>query len=581
MEKVLIIGASGHGKVIAEAIELEDKYEIYGFIDSYKPKGQKIMGYDILGSENIIPALMKKGITKGIISIGDNWIRYKLYKKVLEVAPDFEFITVIHPSAIVSEKTNIGRGTVILASGTVNADAVVGEFCIINTNANFGHDGIMEDFSSLAPGVTTGGTVIIGEFTAISIAVTILQNTTIGAHTVIGAGAVVTKDIRRNVVAYGIPAKKVRERENGDGYLGKSTQKLTFSCYTIDSEKALKKYKKILNSVGNENPFYTLEYIGITGMREHRLSYFVLERNSRPIVVMPFYLRDIKETDGKYKDVVSPYGYGGPLLDIEHVECKDLEYFWREVDAWYKKENIVSEFIRFSLNNNHCRYNGELIPTLTNVKGEIVDEETQWSQFKAKVRNNYRKATQQSLTLKVYSNPISPAIIKDFYDIYISTMQRNNADSLYYHKIDYFIDFIKNNPKNAIIGMVYKDDKPISTELILVNDNTLYSYLGGTLSDYFYTRPNDFLKIEVMNWARKHHYKYYILGGGRSDGDSLYKYKKSFFPNDQDVTYYTGRKIINPEQYMKLVLQKCNMTENMTCETDIKKGFFPLYRLES
>ncbi len=583
MEKILVFGASGHAKVIIEAIELNKKYQIAGLIDSYRPKSYKVFEYEVLGDEYLLPALMKKGITKGIIAIGDNWIRHKMYQKIHELVPDFEFITVIHPSAIISEHSKVGKGTVILASGTVNADAEVGDFCIINTNANFGHDSIMEDFSSLAPGVTTGGTIHVGEFTAISIGVTIIQNLSIGKHCVIGAGAVVTSNISDNKLAYGVPAKVIKERNQGEPYLYKKAKANSFKVAAINDIDDISTFKQVVDALGITNPFYKTELLDTTDMHKNQLCYFVYAKEEQPIIVMPFYVRDIVINNEltAYKDVTSPYGYSGPLFNNQQVEVSDIRDFWTQVDVWYRKKNIISEFIRFSLTDNHVQYTGKIIESLQNVKGNIIaDKEQQWAEFKSKVRNNYRKSIKQGLELKVFESPIDQHIIKDFYDIYIQTMRRHNAHSQYFHYIDYFEKFIKNNPESAVIAMVYKDDMPISTELILLGDTTLYSYLGGTLSDYFFTRPNDFLKIEMMNWARVKGYKHYILGGGRENNDSLYNYKKSFFPNDEDVTYYTGRKIINAKVYESLV-EKTNSDEVVISMDEGANKYFPLYRYNS
>ncbi len=579
MDKILVIGASGHAKVIIEAIELNNEFEVMGYIDTFIPKGKEIFGYQVLGNEEILKDLYNNGITKGIIAIGDNWTRYLMYKKVKELCPSFEFITVIHPTAIISKYAKIGKGTVVLTLGKINTDSIVGDFCILNTNSNLGHDSVMGDFSSLASSVTMGGTTKVGKYSAISLGACVIQNITIGKHTVIGAGSVITQDIDDYNVAYGIPAKIVRKRKKEDKYLKKSTSRFFFEVRKIRDENELKIYKQTLLELKNPNPFYKTELLDTTDMTKNELSYFVLKSNGKAIIVMPFYIRPIlilkKKTE--YCDVTSPYGYSGPLFDIKEVHLQIVDYFWKKVDEWYIENNIISEFVRFSLNDNHVGYTGILNPTLRNVKGVVINEKEQWKGYKPKVRNNYRKALQEGLTIKIFQKPISIDVIKDFYDIHIQTMQRNNASSQYFYYIDYFKNFILENPDSAIIAMVYKESIPISTELILKSENTLFSYLGGTLSYYFFTRPNDFLKIEVINWARENNYKYYILGGGLENGDGLYKYKKSFFSNDEDSIYYTGRKILNQEVYNELVSKKNHNIANSDIEDD-KIKFFPLYR---
>lgn len=220
MEKIIIIGASGHGKVITEIIEKNGQYEIFGFIDSFKKIGTNILGYKIIGDENHIPYLMEKeGIAKGIIAIGDNLKRKKMFKKIKSIRHNFDFISAIHPSASISNYSTIGKGVAVMAGTVINAEAQVGDFSIINTKASLGHDSILEKYSSLSSGVTVGGNVTIGKFTAISIGATIVNNITIGKHTIIGAGAVVTRKIGNFQVAYGIPAKFVQKRNKGDNYL--------------------------------------------------------------------------------------------------------------------------------------------------------------------------------------------------------------------------------------------------------------------------------------------------------------------------------------------------------------------------
>ncbi len=579
MDKVLIIGASDHAKVITEAIELNGNYKIYGVIDTCKSVGVKVLGYSVLGDEHLIPELINKGVTKGIIGIGDNWIRQKMMVKIREIAPDFEFITVIHPKAVVSPYAKIGKGTVVLAMSVVNTEAIVGDFCIINTNAILEHNCVIGDFASIASGGIIGGKVQVGGFSLISLGANVIQSMTIGEHSIVGAGAVVTSSVASYKVSSGVPSRPIKDRKEGERYLTSAVKDISFECRTIKSQEDINLYKKNLESLNNQNPFYILELLDTTDMKGYELRYFVLKTKSAILMLMPFYIRSI-EIDGEktpYYDVTSPYGYGGPLYNKQKCTDKMILHFWEKVDQWYKNNAIVSEFIRFSLNDNHKEYTGECIPSLVNIKGEITDFEKTWVSFKPKVRNNYRKAQQEELSLKLYSGDISRDVIKDFYDIYIQTMQRNNADDHYFHFIDYFITLVQNNPSGILIAMVYKNNIPISTELILLGEGVLYSYLGGTISDYFYTRPNDFLKIEVMKWAQENEFKYYVLGGGRKNGDSLYKYKKSFFPNDEDVVYYTGRKVIDKEVYCALSNQKKNQ-EIMGSTIDVKTDYFPIYR---
>lgn len=220
MKNIVIIGASGHGSVVLDCIEKEGKYNVVGYIDSYKKKGKKHNGLEILGSEFDILFLMEKyGIYGGIVAVGNNWIRKELVDKISHLAPDFQYISAVHPSASVGKGAHIGQGTVIMPGVIVNCNSWVGDFCIINTNASLGHDSRMDNYSSLAPRVCTGGSFVLGKFSAICLGANIIENVTIAEQTIIGAGSLVINDVEAFVVAYGVPVKVVRNRMAGDPYL--------------------------------------------------------------------------------------------------------------------------------------------------------------------------------------------------------------------------------------------------------------------------------------------------------------------------------------------------------------------------
>ncbi|MDO7171351.1 GNAT family N-acetyltransferase [Mariniflexile sp. AS56] len=353
----------------------------------------------------------------------------------------------------------------------------------------------------------------------------------------------------------------------------------------ISNQISFEIYLKSVESFNVTNPFYKIWFSNIHENTQDELSYFSLrDEKGTLLILMPIILRRIPhfEKHQNYFDVSSPYGYSGPLFN-EAMSRGYLILFWELVDAWYKDNHVVSEFIRFSLNNNYHFYSGKLVPTLTNVNGCVVDEVAQWQNFKQKVRNNYRKSAKEGLKVKFLHKGLTKADIKQFYDIYITTMSRIGADKEYRYSLEYFESIIELSGDDFMIALVFKGDVAISTELVLISGTSLFSFLGGTLSEYFKLRPNDFLKIEVLNWARQHGYTQYVLGGGRTDGDSLYQYKKSFFPNDKDLIFYTGRKIINTKIYKKLdnllnssVISECVNPDEKQNKQQI--GFFPVYR---
>lgn len=219
-ESILIFGASEHARCVIDIIEQVNDYQIIGIIDILKDKGSSYQGYKVLGDLNDLPEIIKTyGVNKGVIAIGDNYLRIRKTENIKKYASDFAYVSAIHPSTIIGKKVTIGSGTVIMAGVIVNNDAVIGEHCYLSTKSSLEHDSILGDFSSLSPGVTTGGHTTVGYCTAIGLGANVLNGKTIGDHSVIGSGSLVTKDFGDYVVAYGSPAKVVRSREVGEKYL--------------------------------------------------------------------------------------------------------------------------------------------------------------------------------------------------------------------------------------------------------------------------------------------------------------------------------------------------------------------------
>jgi sugar O-acyltransferase (sialic acid O-acetyltransferase NeuD family) len=220
LDNIVIIGSSGHAKVIIDIVQKEGKYKIAGLLDRYRKIDEQTMGYRVLGKEEDLTELMNVYSLKGtIVAIGDNFIRSKVAARVREICPDLPFVSAIHPNASIATDVSIGEGTVIMAGVSINPCSSVGRFCILNTNSSLDHDGTMEDFASLAPGATTGGNCRIGEYSAISIGAVLIHGVHVGEQSVIGAASLVVKPIGSFVVAYGTPAKAIRNRQPGDKYL--------------------------------------------------------------------------------------------------------------------------------------------------------------------------------------------------------------------------------------------------------------------------------------------------------------------------------------------------------------------------
>lgn len=196
--RLIIIGAGGHGKVIAD-IARKIGYINIAFADDNAVGS--CCDYPIICTSEEIE-MHNDGKTDFVIAVGNNVIRKNIAKQ-----HDVNWVSLIHPSVQIGAGTEVGKGTVVMANAVINSCAKIGEHCIINTSAVVEHDNVIEDYVHLSPKVALGGTVRIGEGTHIGIGATVTNNIDICGDCVIGAGALVVRSIYQSGWYMGVPAK--------------------------------------------------------------------------------------------------------------------------------------------------------------------------------------------------------------------------------------------------------------------------------------------------------------------------------------------------------------------------------------
>ena len=199
-KKVVIIGAGGHGRVVADTIEICGD-SVLGFLDD-NTENNKV---NVIGKVSDAEKYCD-GETYLFVAIGNCEIR----EKIMNSLKDAKWYTAIHPSAVISPSAVIGEGTCVMPNAVVNNSAVVGKGVIINTCASVDHDDIIGDFVHIACGARLAGTVTVGNGTWVGIGSTVSNNITIGSDIMIGAGAVVVKDITEKGTYVGVPARKIK-----------------------------------------------------------------------------------------------------------------------------------------------------------------------------------------------------------------------------------------------------------------------------------------------------------------------------------------------------------------------------------
>lgn len=290
-----------------------------------------------------------------------------------------------------------------------------------------------------------------------------------------------------------------------------------------------------------------------------------------------FILREIPiECDnGPWFDIVTPYGYGGPVIEKLSVgyNKKDLTAAFENSFLEYCIDNkIVSEFVRFHPIAENAKdfediYHAECIRHTVGTRLSEFDDPIE-AEFSKGCRKRIRQAIRKGIRWRVTAQPEN---IEPFKDIYYSTMERNDAEEYYYFTDRYFSDCLKLFRENILFVEAIYEGKTIAAGLYFTFGKLIHIHLSGTLSEYLYLSPAYILRYAVTLWGMENGYELIHHGGGRSNrtDDSLYMFKKQFGKNTE-FDFYIGKRIWNNEIYRALC-RKRNKEMN-------GKGYFPEYR---
>ena len=215
MDRVLIIGAGPQVRIIPEIVTACDNLELLGFVDVANEKRflrGEVSSFTIYDG-NQFPAALKSKLGNFSVLIGNDnaELRLKLITQISEAG--LSMVNIIHPSVIISPSAVIGNG-ILMAPGVIIGPGVeIGNHVILNAAVTIDHDSRIEDNVILSPAVHLAGGVRVGSGCFVGISASSVNGVNIGRNSLIGAGSVIIKDIPDNVVAVGVPAKIIRNRE--------------------------------------------------------------------------------------------------------------------------------------------------------------------------------------------------------------------------------------------------------------------------------------------------------------------------------------------------------------------------------
>jgi acetyltransferase-like isoleucine patch superfamily enzyme len=209
MSDLLILGAGGHAKVVAETALATGFFSRIAFLDDRSHASNtipKLLGWPVLGplSQALEPAI-RSSFSAAFVAFGKASSRLSWLEKLNSMG--YKLPWIVHPTACVSPSAQIGSGTVVLAHSVIQAQALIGSGVILNTRCSVDHDSQLSAGVHICPGASLAGEVKVGMRSWIGIGSSVIQQIRIGADVTVGAGAAVVRDLPDGVTAKGVPAR--------------------------------------------------------------------------------------------------------------------------------------------------------------------------------------------------------------------------------------------------------------------------------------------------------------------------------------------------------------------------------------
>lgn len=319
----------------------------------------------------------------------------------------------------------------------------------------------------------------------------------------------------------------------------------------------------------NVDVYYSSQYLNLSAPLDKGEPESFYFENALGAVLYRFVKRSISTEGTPLWDIITPYGYGGPVVTqcVGDNRAALAEAFDREFTKYCDEQGIVSEFVRFSPIDETYGDFGRFYETELNrntVVMRLTGEEALTREIAKKVRWRARKNRDMGLSVTVGE----PSSLVDFTRLYDLTMRRNSARDFYFFDHEYFDTMVQTLSDRVILAEATFDNKVIASSLFLVGPDRLHYHLSGTDPNFSAFSPTTSLLYGVAEWSIAHGFTFVHLGGGRSTSsdDSLLRFKRKFGSELRD--FFVGKRIHDPRAYERLV-KATNVGDS---------DFFPAYR---
>lgn len=284
-------------------------------------------------------------------------------------------------------------------------------------------------------------------------------------------------------------------------------------------------------------------------------------KNERNYLFYPTRLRSVNELgydlDQPHYDLCGAYGYNGPTGMAEDPIF--IEDYNNQLEKTIRELHVITEFTRY------CPITGNRLFHLYTEQTDVLDNvyinlctglDHVWEKsFEYRVRKTVRKGESYGLRSVFLRGPeIEPQALMSFYDIYTTTMSRNEADEFYFFAYDYIESLVNSMGEMVLLVLTFLEELALSTELVLLDKKLAFGYLGGTRSDCYQYKANTFQRWELLKHLHSLGIEKYSMGGSASRGDGIHAFKQSF-ARDCENPFYIGTKVHLPDVYAEIQSQ--------------------------
>jgi hypothetical protein len=331
-------------------------------------------------------------------------------------------------------------------------------------------------------------------------------------------------------------------------------------------------WKNILKNFINIDCYYSFEYGNSFAKKEGGRLFAAYYEDHDTKIIYPYIKRRIPHIEEELFDIVTPYGYGGPVISGSNTNVSMMK-FHELFSSYCRLHNIITETIRFHplyQNDKICRnfWDVEYIRKTTAVDLRHSLEEIR-NNYSEMTKRNIKKAKMNNLTCLIAEN--NKKNIRIFKDLYKETMDRNHAASYYYFDEDTFFEQVKKTDISETLLLFTKtNNEIIAGVMVLIGKEFSHYHLGASKTAYLHFRPNNLLFDFMIETCKSKGSSVLHLGGGYQENDGLFKFKASF-TNDHHFEYYIGKKVHNPVRYNEVI-------EGLKEQYELNERYFPIYR---